>query len=210
MALFGDGLGDENLRIRMILVPLILRRRTPRVIAGAGLVSRTLGTGRNARTVLYSARGTPVFAGAWYAQPRLLGEAVEAKVAMGFVNALEPVTPDGKRLSEGGVVKGSWKEGDEQWLVLKLRVDTETGKMVAKTQGEVDPDNLTVEFSGSRAGETKGGEYGFAPLAYIKKLPSGVLETFQIAYFSYRHNTAKGRLPIGGFGGPWRHYFHAA
>jgi hypothetical protein len=194
----------------MILVPLILRRRPPKVIAGAGVMSRTLGAGRNARTVLYSARGTPVFAGAWYAQPRLVGEQAEAKVEPGFVNALEPVTQDGVVLSKGGVVRGDWKEGDGQWLVLKVKIDLETGKMVAKSQEEVDADNLVVEFSPKATSDSAKGEYGLAPLAFVKKMPSGVLETFQIAYFSYRHNTAKGRLPSGVFGNNWRHFFHAA
>ena len=205
MALLFDGLGVQNLRLRMILVPLILRRPPPKVIAGAGLMSRTLGSGRNARTVLYTARGASVFVGAWYAQPRLVGEQAEALVAPGFVNALEPVTQDGTVLSKGGVVKGDWKEGSEQWLVLKVKIDLETGKMVAKSQEEVAPDNLVVEFSASARGDSAKGEHGFAPLAYIKKLPSGVLESFQIAYFSYRHNTGKNQ-----FGGNWRHFFHAA
>jgi len=189
----------------MILVPLLIKRPPPQVIAGAGLMSRTLGAGRNARTLLYAARGTPVFTGAWYASPRVLDEMVEADVAVGFLNSLEPVTKEGKRLSEGGVVKGEWAEGEERWLMLKVRINLETGKMVAKSQEEVSPDNLVVEFSETSTGDSPIGEYGFAPLAYIKKLSSGVLETFQIAYFSYRHNTAKNQ-----FGGYWRHFFHAA
>jgi hypothetical protein len=192
----------------MILVPLLLRRRPPKVIAGAGLMSRTLGAGRNARTVLYTARGTPVFAGAWYAEPVLVGGQVEARVAPGFVNALEPVTPEGILLSKGGVVKGQWEEGEGegegQWLVLKVQIDLEEGKMTAKKQEDVSPENLVVEFSPTARWQG-GAEYGYAPLAYMKKLPSGVLETFQIAYFSYRHNTSKNQ-----FGGSWRHFFHVA
>ena len=193
----------------MILVPLILRRPPPKVIAGAGLMSRTLGAGRNARTVLYSARGATAFAGAWYAQPRLVGEQAEAKVEPGFVNALEPVTQDGVVLSKGGVVKGAW-EGGEQWLVLKVKIDLETGKMLANSQEAVSADNLTVEFSPKATSDSARGEYGYAPLAFMRKMPNGVLETFQIAYFSYRHNTAKGRLPTGTLTNNWRHFFHAA
>jgi hypothetical protein len=195
----------------MILVPLLLRRRPPKVIAGAGLMSRTLGAGKKARTVLYTSRGATVFAGAWYVSSAgLQGAQVEALVAPGFVNALEPVTQDGVPLSglkggsKGGVIKGAWREGDEQWVVLKVKIDLETGKMVATDQESVAPDNLVVEFSPTARGEGSG-EYGYAPLAYIKKMPSGMLETFQIAYFSYRHNTAKNQ-----FGGNWRHFFHAA
>jgi hypothetical protein len=182
------------------------------VVAGAGLMSRTLGAGKNARTVLYTSRGAPVFAGAWYVSSvGLQGTSAEALVAPGFVNALEPVTPDGIPLSgatggsKGGVIKGDWKEGDEQWVVLKVKIDLETGKMVATDQKAVAPDNLIVEFSPTPRSDSAKGEYGYAPLAYIKKMPGGTLETFQIAYFSYRHNTAKNQ-----FGGNWRHFFHAA
>ena len=207
MALFFNGLGKENLRIRMILIPLLLKRRPPKVIAGAGLMSRTLGAGRSARTMLYTSRGATVFSGAWYASARLVDTSLEARVAPGFVNALEPVTPDGILLSKGGVVKGEWKEGEEQWLVLKVKIDLNGGKMVAKTQETVEQDNLVVEFSATARGAGTAGaqEYGYAPLAYMKKLPNGIIQTFQIAYFSYRHNTAKNQ-----FGGGWRHFFHVA
>jgi len=194
----------------MILVPILLRRRPPKVMAGAGLMSRTIGAGKNARTVLYTSRGASVFAGAWYVSSvGLQGGQVEALVAPGFVNALEPVTPDGIPLSglkggsKGGVIKGAWKEGDEQWVVLKVKIDLETGKMVAGGQDAVARDNLVVEFSDTP--HSASGEYGYAPLACIKKMPSGMLDTFQIAYFSYRHNTAKNQ-----FGGSWRHFFHVA
>jgi hypothetical protein len=157
--------------------------------------------------MLYTARGSTVFSGAWYASARLVDESVEARVAPGFVNALEPVTPEGILLSKGGVVKGEWKEGEEQWLVLKVKIDLKEGKMVARTQENVDQENLVVEFSAAARGAGTAGaqEYGYAPLAYMKKLPGGVIQTFQIAYFSYRHNTAK-----NGFGGGWRHFFHVA
>ena len=79
--------------------------------------------------------------------------------------------------------------------------------MVAKTQDTVEQDNLVVEFSETARGAGTAGaqEYGYAPLAYMKKLPNGIIQTFQIAYFSYRHNTAKNQ-----FGGGWRHFFHVA
>jgi hypothetical protein len=205
MALRGEWLGIENLRIRMILFPLLLRRRPPQVIAGDGLLSRTLGSGRQARTLLYTSRGGTVFAGAWYAQARKQDTLVEANVARGFVNALEPVTPDNIPLSRGGVVKGEWSEGSEQWLVLKVKIELEYGKMVAQTQEEVDADNLVVTFSESPRGEASIGEYGYAPLAHLKELDSGVLQVTQIAYFSYRHNTGKNQ-----FGANWRHFFHVA
>lgn len=189
----------------MILTPLLLRRRPARVIAGAGLLSRTLGMGRNARTVLYVARGAAQFTGAWFVEPRLLDDSVEATVAMGFVNGLEPVSPDGKRLSEGGLVSGPIEKGEEGWILLKVQIDKETGKMTAKTQEEVSAENLTVLLSDSPRGDAQSGdEYGYAPLAYIKN-KDGVLFPFQIAYFSYRHSTAQNR-----FGGAWRHFFHAA
>jgi len=211
MVVFFDRLGEQNLRIRMILVPILLRRRPPKVIAGAGLMSRTLGAGKNARTVLYTSRGAPVFAGAWHVSSVVLsGASAEAVVAPGFVNALEPVTPDGIPLSgfnggsSGGVIRGNWTEGNEQWVVLKVKIDLESGKMVAKAQKEVDRDNLVVQFSPTP--RTSSGEYGYAPLAYMKKRPNtSVVETFQIAYFSYRHNTGKRQT-----GGNWRHFFHVA
>lgn len=190
----------------MILVPLLLKRRPPKVIAGAGLLSRTLGVGRNARTVLYVSRGAPQFRGAWFVESRLLGgNAIEATVATGFVNALEPVTADGKRLTDGGILTGKIEDGEERWVLLKVQIDNkDTGKMIAKTQEEVTEENLTVLIWENPIGDVAGDEYGYAPLAYIKN-KEGILYPFQIAYFSYRHSTAQNR-----FGGRWRHFFHAA
>lgn len=194
----------------MIAVPIYLRREPGKVMAGAGLLSRTAGNGRRRSTVIYAASGRKSFQGAWWCEATMEGDTITATVAQGFVNGLEPVAASGKLVSEGTVqgVFGQDESGnaaEKAWVVVKVQVEPLFGKMLAKNQEGVSPDNLCVEILPDVRGDAGlSGIYGYAPLALLQK-KAGVLHVYQIAYFSYRHNTARRN-----FVGTWRHFFHVA
>ena len=177
-------------------------RPPARVQAGAGIFAKTVGTGRRQSTVFYAASGRNPFAGAWWAElADKSGTSAQITLKRGFVNGLEPVT-------ENGLISEKYVQGEitepETWILLKVKVDTKTGLLMAQKQENVSTDNLTVVFSPTPTGDAgKSGEFGYAPLAVISS--RAVRSIYQIAYFSYRHSTFRRNI-----GSPWRHAFHVA
>lgn len=188
----------------MIAVPIFFKRKPGKVVAGAGLLSRTVGRGHREHTVLYAVSGKESFTGAWWTQAHDIGGGnIEATVSKGFINGMEPMVKGGNLVSEG-IVKAKM-EGSRAWVVVRVMVNGFTGRMLSQEQDEVTPDHLRVEILPSPKGSPGTlGRFGYAPLAMLHK-KNGILHVYQIAYFSYRHSTTR-RFSSSN----WRHFFHVA
>lgn len=192
--------------LRTVIIPIFFKRNPGRVTSGAGLFSRTIGTGsKYERTMIYSGRSSKSFTGDWWADVDQWTESSATfTMKRGFVNGLEPVGPDGKKISES-LLTGDVPEDGETWIVVRVQVDPKTGLMVARKQEDVSVDSLSVMLmKGARGPAGDKGIYGYAPLAVLSRR-SAAMTMHQVAYFSYRHSTFR-RNALS----PWRHAFHVA
>jgi hypothetical protein len=193
-----------------MIIPLLIPVASAHVHAGANLYMRVVGRGRRRRATVYGSAGGSIFRGAFSLSDASVDQgSLKGGMTKGYVNGLEPVGPDGAVISQ--TTLDMQLPAGESWLCLKVQIDTETGRMTAKTQEDVSPENLSVSLYDSAKGGDMGGnaEFGYAPLAMIDTT-RGIPSIYQIAYFSYRHSTARLRDQFGTRGTGFRHYFHVA
>lgn len=194
----------------MIFLPLPLKRRPGKIMAGSGLLSRSVTDGyKNESTVLYTAT-RKTFAGAWWCECNVTGKSLSFTVGRGFVNGIEPLDSNDTLISESNGFTAEWKpnEQNQMWVCVKVKVDEKTGKMLAATKKEdekVTHDELTCVARSSPGPQllSEKNLFGYAPLAMLKMTDAGILKVFQIAYFDYRHSTSSREEA-------WRHFFHVA
>ena len=163
---------------------------------GTGVGTRIMVAGDHFTVSASGGRRTR-FRGAWYCT--LVGISA-VRVALGFVNAMEPYI-DG-RLMSGKDAKGVaspkgipelkikpelFDDKNRSWVCIQVRVDAD-GKM--PKEKDIKPDDLKIVQSPSARGS--GNELvGQFPVAMIRMAKEGALTVRQIAYFDLQHATRK-------------------
>jgi len=99
----------------------------------------------------YRRQKSNLFMGAFYVDGSNLNGVMTVQVDRGYVNGLEPVSESGDLIGGNDDsqpylnLKAKYDSMNRCYICIKLQIDPASGLMVARTQADVTPINLTIE-----------------------------------------------------------------